>query len=90
MGFRIERVIGTGEIPEGCGHCDYIESREKGRSIVYECYFVPGFIKNQNVRLAKCPLVILAENERFGIFRLVGKGKPHINNEMWIESESEQ
>lgn len=54
--MNIIKVI-VDEMPEGCGYCDEIESREKGRDIVYECHFVPGFIKNQNVRLPNCPLV---------------------------------
>ena len=55
--MKVIKVI-VDKVPEGCGDCDEIESREKGRRLVYECHFVTGFIKNQNVRLPNCPLVV--------------------------------
>ena len=55
--MKIKAVI-VDVLPEGCGDCDEIESREKGRRLVYECHFVTGFIKNQNVRLPNCPLMV--------------------------------
>ena len=54
--MKILKVI-VDEVPSGCCNCDHMESREKGRDVLWECYFVSGFIVEKRLRLPNCPLV---------------------------------
>ena len=54
--MKVLKVI-VDEVPECCGDCDEVKSREEGGNFVHECHFETGFIKNLGVRLWDCPLV---------------------------------
>ena len=61
-----------------------------------DCSVSPDDVEDADVRGYEhtrpnwCPLMVLAENERLGIFRFIGKGKITPNTEMWIEDSEDK
>jgi hypothetical protein len=55
--MRIIKIVIDGDIPPDCGHCYHRTTREKGRDVFYECYFIDKWIENLDTRPDWCPLV---------------------------------
>ena len=55
--MNIIKVI-VNRVPLSCRFCYHIETRERGRAVAYECYFVEGWIENTETRPNWCPLAV--------------------------------